>query len=170
LIIQMILPSLHRCSHVWLQAEAYFILAKCRMKQAKDCLDPAQVQRQFNLLQATAKELDRSCSLFVRCQDCYRLQEIYYLLAHVHNQLSLLSRVHRSSNRNNVDTDRIKSRDVAAAKHIQYSKIFSTVSDCRYRGSSSIAHDKLRTTAQILSALATRNGIISLANRPLPIS
>lgn len=81
-VLQACLPYLLQQGHVWLQAEAYLTLAKCRMKQAKQC---EHTTKKTKLLQATAQELKRSELLFLRCQDCRRLQEIYYLLARVYH-------------------------------------------------------------------------------------
>lgn len=78
-VLQASLPSVLKQGHVWLQAEAYLTLAKCRLKQAKDCQQ--KKTKQCKILQAAAQELVRSEGLFLRCQDYLRLQEVYYLLA-----------------------------------------------------------------------------------------
>jgi tetratricopeptide (TPR) repeat protein len=85
-VLQGSLPSLLQQGHVWMQAEANLTLAKCRMKQAKDCTESQKTKR-YKLLQAAVQELTRSKVLFLRCQDCRRLQETYYLLARVYDTL-----------------------------------------------------------------------------------
>lgn len=83
-VLQSSLPALLRQGHVWKQAEAYLTLAKCRMKQAKEC---DYQSKRNKLLLAAVQELTRSEDLFLRCQDCRHLQEVYYLLARLHSLL-----------------------------------------------------------------------------------
>lgn len=84
-LLQTCLPFLLQQGHVWLQAEAYFTLAKCRIKQATECFSNETKRTKF--LHAAVQELKKCESMFLRCQDQRRLQEVYYLLARVYNEL-----------------------------------------------------------------------------------
>jgi tetratricopeptide (TPR) repeat protein len=166
LILQMILPSLHRCSPIKVQAEAYLTLAKCRMYQANDCPGSKAQRRHFNLLQASIQELQRSRQLFERCHECKRLQEIYYLLAHVYQLLSCHSTKVNSTPKKTCHpkaVDYVQLRDAAAATFLQYNTLLSSCAEHRVT-------DTRPTTAQFMSAFATKDGILNLANRVSPIA
>jgi tetratricopeptide (TPR) repeat protein len=84
-VLQSTLPRLLQHGHVWLQAEAYLTLAKCRIRQTSEGM--VSSPEQINMLRTAVLDLQRSASLFSKCHDCTRLREVYYLLARTYDAL-----------------------------------------------------------------------------------
>jgi Anaphase-promoting complex subunit 5 len=181
-ILRMILPTLHRSHHVSVQAEAYLLLAKCRMKQASVCTndDPKQIQRRYKLLHASIDELYRSRRLYERCHDCQQLQEVHYLLAHVYHHLSTLSKNGAVSDQKIKPNtpygvfDYLSLRQLESSNYVLYTKYLSTTTNHNktYMNTDHLKDNDDSTrisTSQFTSALLTRDGILKLANRSIPV-
>lgn len=85
-VLRECLPTLLQREHVWLQAEAYFTLAKCHLKRAQDT-GSTNTKQQNQRFEFSLQTLNISEILFLRCQDSTRLKDIYYLSARINNEL-----------------------------------------------------------------------------------
>lgn len=83
-VVRAALPSVLQHEHVWFQAEARLTMAKCHLEEESKMSDAQRVDS----LRAARKELERSEQLFKRCQDCSRLQAVYYLQARVYDSMA----------------------------------------------------------------------------------
>ena len=72
-IIRAVLPSLLENGHITWQGEAYLALAKSYLEMANSDKNDS-----LNLAVRSFKQCE---NLFLKCQDCLRLKEVYYLLA-----------------------------------------------------------------------------------------
>jgi len=87
-VIRASLPTILRHEHVWFQGESYLTLSKSYLQQSKSLANGNYTKLVRKLLRSALKELLRSEQLFLRCEDCLRLREVYYLQARVYNSLS----------------------------------------------------------------------------------
>ena len=98
-VLQAALPSLLQREHVWFQADAYLTLAKCHLQLAKTVNEKSEVKAKttksqhtrnpalVSLLRSAANDLKKSQTFFLRCQDCIKLREVFYLQARVYDSI-----------------------------------------------------------------------------------
>lgn len=92
-VLKACIPELRKNGHVWFQAEAHFVLAKCYLHLESPSLRPS------------LKALKEAESLFLQCQDRRRLRTVYDFQARLYHHLHELD-----------------SRDEAASRFVKLSR------------------------------------------------
>lgn len=95
-ILKAAIPLLLQREHVWHSADAYLTNAKCYVQFADNCRNTV---KKSNYFRAASKGLASSASMFEKCHDSTRLQEVYYLQARVFSELRQTKEREKASQR-----------------------------------------------------------------------
>jgi hypothetical protein len=83
-ILKAAVPTLLEREHIWFQGEAFLIESKCHFEVGSEKKESKLNKRR---LKTALNSLKRSQELFQRCQDFFRLREVFYLQARIHSVL-----------------------------------------------------------------------------------
>jgi tetratricopeptide (TPR) repeat protein len=116
-----VLPMLRQNADIWFVGEAYLTLSKCFLKRES--------------IELASSHLKKSREFFLQCQDCVRLQEVYYLQSKVYHSL-----------KNYAERDRSSQLFVEISEHLGKGTLPASLGDI-----GSISHLKLVAQRQVHS-------------------